>query len=68
MYEGGIRVPGLIEWPEKISVVRVSKVNGVTSDILPTLCECAGVELPARPLDGISLASLVEGKMGVAKP
>jgi arylsulfatase A-like enzyme len=63
VYEGGIRVPGLIEWPAKIKKGRVSKVNGVTSDMLPTLCEWAGMELPKRPLDGISLAPLVEGKM-----
>jgi arylsulfatase A-like enzyme len=41
----------------------VSKVNGVTSDMLPTLCDWAAVELPKRPLDGISLAPLVNGKM-----
>ncbi len=63
LYEGGIRVPGLIEWPGKIKKGRVSKVNGVTSDMLPTLCEWAGVGLPERPLDGISLAPLVAGNM-----
>ena len=63
MYEGGIRVPGLIEWPAKIPEGRISDVNSVTSDMLPTLCELAGVELPKRPLDGISLASLIDGKM-----
>ncbi|MDP7051064.1 MAG: sulfatase-like hydrolase/transferase [Verrucomicrobiota bacterium] len=63
VYEGGIRVPGLIEWPAKIKKGRVSKINGVTSDMLPTLCDWVGVELPKRPLDGISLAPLVSGKM-----
>ena len=63
VYEGGIRVPGLIEWPAKIKRGRVSKVNGVTSDILPTVCEWAGMELPNRPLDGISLASIVSRQM-----
>ena len=63
VYEGGIRVPGLIEWPAKIKKGRVSKVNGVTSDMLPTLCDWAAVELPKRPLDGISLAPLVNDKM-----
>ena len=63
VYEGGIRVPGLIEWPAKIKKGRVSKVNGVTSDILPTVCEWAGMELPNRPLDGISLASIVSRQM-----
>lgn len=63
MYEGGVRVPGLIEWPDRISQPRVSAVNSVTSDILPTICEIIGRPVPKRPLDGISLQSLIDGKM-----
>jgi len=63
MYEGGIRVPGLIEWPARIRKPRVSIVNSVTSDIFPTLCELAGQTLPNRPFDGISLVPLIDGKM-----
>jgi arylsulfatase A-like enzyme len=63
MYEGGVRVPGLIEWPVRIRRPRVSKVNSVTSDIFPTLCELAGEPLPNRSLDGISLVPLIDGKM-----
>jgi arylsulfatase A-like enzyme len=63
MYEGGVRVPGIIEWPARIRKPSVSKVNTVTSDMLPTLCELAGQPLPDRPLDGISLTPLIDGKM-----
>ena len=63
MYDGGVRVPGVIEWPEAIPKPRVSDVNAVTSDILPTLCEIIGRPSPKRPLDGISLVPLIEGKM-----
>lgn len=63
MYEGGVRVPGIIEWPARIQKPRVSKVNSVTSDMLPTLCELAGQPLPNRPLDGISLTPLINGEM-----
>ena len=63
MYEGGVRVPGIIEWPARIQKPRVSKVNSVTSDMLPTLCELAGQPLPNRPLDGISLTPLIDGEM-----
>jgi arylsulfatase A-like enzyme len=31
--------------------------------MFPTLCELAGQPLPNRPLDGISLVSLIDGKM-----
>ncbi len=63
IYEGGIRVPGVIEWPAKIPQPRVSAVNTVTSDILPTLCALAGQPLPRRTLDGISLKPLLDGRM-----
>lgn len=62
-HEGGVRVPGLIEWPSKISNPMVSDVNSVTSDILPTICELTGIEVPNRPLDGVSLVPAIEGKM-----
>jgi len=61
MYEGGIRVPGIIEWPARISKPRVSDFNSVTSDILPTICDLVGQPLPQRPLDGVSLKSVIDG-------
>ncbi len=63
VYEGGVRVPGVIEWPERIPDPRVSDVNAVTSDMLPTICELVGQPLPDRPLDGISLKALIDGEM-----
>jgi arylsulfatase A-like enzyme len=63
IYEGGIRVAGIIEWPARIRSPRATDVNAVTSDILPTLCELTGQPLPNRPLDGISLTALLDGRM-----
>ena len=63
MYEGGIRVPGLIEWPATIRKPRVSNVNAVTTDMLATLLELIGQDLPDRPMDGISLLGCFDGKM-----
>jgi arylsulfatase A-like enzyme len=63
VYENGIRVPGVIEWPKGIPKPRVSAVNAVTSDILPTLCALAGAKSPDVPLDGIDLTPLLNGKM-----
>tara|TARA_Y100001934_G_scaffold51937_1_gene63450 strand:- start:3003 stop:4649 length:1647 start_codon:yes stop_codon:yes gene_type:complete len=63
MYEGGIRVPGVIEWPAQIRKSFSSDVNAVTSDMLPTLCALAKQDLPRRPLDGIDLVPLIDGKM-----
>ncbi len=64
IYEGGLRVPALLEWPAVIKKPRVTNVPCNTSDIYPTLLEVVGVKMPGQPpLDGISLVPLVEGKM-----
>jgi arylsulfatase A-like enzyme len=63
VYEGGVRVPSVLEWPARIPRPLVSDVNTVSSDVLPTLCAIAGQALPNRPLDGINLMPLFEGKM-----
>ncbi|MCA9133124.1 MAG: hypothetical protein KDA45_08210 [Planctomycetales bacterium] len=42
LYEGGLRVPGIIEWPARMAESRTSDVHAVTSDILPTLHSLSG--------------------------
>lgn len=54
MYEGGIRVPGVMEWPEVIKQPAVTAAISVTTDYLQTLAEITGQSLPDRPLDGLS--------------
>lgn len=63
MYEGGIRVPSVMEWPVRIKSGTVSELNSVTTDMLPTLCELVDQPLPDRPLDGISLVPMIDGEM-----
>jgi arylsulfatase A-like enzyme len=63
MYEGGLLVPGLIEWPARIQQPKVSTVRASTSDLLPTICSLAGLPLPSRPLDGVDLTDALDGKM-----
>ncbi len=63
MYEGGILVPGLIEWPARIPQQRTTNVRVTTSDLLPTLCAITGQALPSRPIDGVDLSPLLDGKM-----
>jgi arylsulfatase A-like enzyme len=64
VYEGGLRVPAIIEWPARIDGHRVTKVPCNTVDIYPTLLEIAGVRMEDQPpLDGVSLTSLIAGRM-----
>ncbi|QDU38818.1 Arylsulfatase [Maioricimonas rarisocia] len=64
LWEGGIRVPTIIEWPARIPQPRITDVPANTSDIYPTLLEIAGVTIENQPpLDGLSLVSLLDGQM-----
>ncbi|RUL82182.1 sulfatase-like hydrolase/transferase [Tautonia sociabilis] len=69
VYQGGLQVPTIIEWPEAIPEPRSSDLICGSVDILPTVLELAGVAYPqpGRPLDGISLVPLIEGTMA-ARP
>lgn len=61
VYEGGVLVPGVLEWPARIPEPRATAFRAWTCDLLPTLCALAGQALPQRPLDGIALTSVLDG-------
>lgn len=62
IYEGGLRVPALIEWPAKLKH-KVIDTPANTSDIYPTLLNIAGAKVKDQPiLDGINLAPIITGK------
>jgi len=65
MWEGGIRVPGLIVWPARIKRPVVTEVPVCTSDIYPTIVDLLKIKVPdqVQPLDGISLVPLLDGQM-----
>jgi arylsulfatase A-like enzyme len=64
IYEGGLRVPGLLEWPAKIRQPRATSLPSCTVDIYPTLLELGGAKVERQPpLDGVSLAPLLLGEM-----
>jgi arylsulfatase A len=63
IYEGGIRVPGIVSWPAAIEPGQVSATPVCSLDLLPTVCELAGVPTPAdRKLDGESIAGFLQGQ------
>jgi arylsulfatase A-like enzyme len=66
MYEGGLRVPAIIEWPKGISKVRITKHPAGAVDIFPTIAEVAGLEKSdlLKPQDGMSLAKLFLKELG----
>jgi len=61
MYEGGIREPLLVYWKDKIEPGSVTNRQGAFYDIMPTLAEIAGMEVPDQT-DGISILPVLMGK------
>ncbi len=62
LWEGGLRVPAVVEWPGHLEP-RTTKARANSSDVYPTLLEIAGVD-PAdqpTPLDGESLLPVLVG-------
>ncbi|KAA3610918.1 MAG: N-acetylgalactosamine-6-sulfatase [Planctomycetota bacterium] len=54
LYEGGIRVPAMVVWPQGLPKGKRFSAPVTTSDVLPTVLAAAGIPYPdrQRPLDG----------------
>ncbi len=61
MYEGGIRVPGIVYWKGKSRAGEVTDHQAIFYDVMPTLAEVAGIAAPDQT-DGISFLPEVLGK------
>jgi arylsulfatase A-like enzyme len=63
MWEGGLRVPSVIEWPGSIEAGMTTDFPSSTSDYFPTILDMLGLPIRDKvPLDGISLLPILEGK------
>jgi arylsulfatase A-like enzyme len=62
VYEGGLRVPAILEWSAVIPKPRITNVPCNTSDIFPTVLDILGIKMEdPRPIDGISLLPVIKG-------
>ena len=66
LYEGGIRTPFIVRWPEKIKAGTTSDLIAAFYDVLPTLCEFSGTKIPDG-IDGLSLVPTLLQKNEQAK-
>lgn len=60
LYEGGIRVPMIASWPNKIPAGSKSDHVSAFWDVFPTFFEVANVTIPEN-IDGISMLSALKG-------
>ena len=61
IWEGGLRVPSIIEWPSVIKP-KITSYPASTMDIFPTIAEIVGLSETnfIKPTDGISIKSLFD--------
>jgi arylsulfatase A-like enzyme len=64
LYEGGVRVPLIVRWPDQVPAGRINETSVVAGcDLLPSLCKLASVEIPrGHALDGEDMSDVFLGK------
>jgi arylsulfatase A len=66
-YEGGIRVPFIVYWPNNSTANSTNATPIQTIDIYPTVLEMSGIAAQPTMVDGLSLASLVKSHTPLAR-
>lgn len=62
-YEGGVRVPLIVRWPDETKPGSTTDRYVISTDYYPTILEMAGLKLkPEQHVDGRSFAPLLAGK------
>lgn len=62
LYEGGIRVPMIAQWPGTIPPGVVSDYQWAAWDLMPTVAEMSGVSIP-EGIDGVSALPVFRGEV-----
>lgn len=61
LWEGGIREPFIVKWPGVVQPNSLSGEPVITVDLLPTICEMAGVRVPEGvTIDGKSIVPVLK--------
>ncbi len=58
-WEGGVRVPTVMRWPNKIPAGTQCDRLASTVDLLPTIAAIVGADLPTHPIDGKDIRPLM---------
>jgi arylsulfatase A-like enzyme len=61
VWEGGIRIPFLVQWKDHIPPGQTLDQPVIQLDVFPTACALAGIDAP-KNLDGVDLMPLLTGK------
>lgn len=68
LYEGGVRTPFIIRWPNGVSAGRIDNDTPLCAvDLLPTFCNLAGIDIDGLVLDGEDMTDALRGRSGIRK-
>jgi len=62
LWEGGIRVPFVMQWPRRLPRGKVVEAPVIALDLLPTALAAAGIRAEDPPLDGVNLLPFLAGE------
>ncbi|MFC6227895.1 sulfatase [Paenibacillus allorhizosphaerae] len=61
-YEGGLRIPLAMSWPQRVAKGTECRVPTINMDFYPTFAEILGYQIPKHHIvDGVSITSLMYG-------
>lgn len=58
-WDGGVKVPALMQWKGKIPAGLVQENPAMTIDLFPTIAKLAGAKLPLLPIDGKDISQML---------
>jgi len=62
LFEGGIRIPGILSWPDGLPAGQVIETPVISADVFPTVLNAAGGDTQGYELDGADMAPLLRGE------
>ena len=63
VYEGGIRVPFIVRWPDELPKGKICDEPVISLDVMPTICAAVGAKLPDdRVYDGRNMLPVLHGQ------
>ncbi|MBI6115901.1 sulfatase family protein [Salegentibacter maritimus] len=68
IFEGGVRNPLIIKYPEEIKAGTITRKTFSSIDILPTICKLTNTPLPENEIDGKDVWDLIVDKPGAQNP
>jgi arylsulfatase len=67
-FEGGVRVPMVVRYPAIVPAGATCETPAMTIDMLPTIAEIVGGDLPDRVIDGVSIVPQLRGDADAGDP